>query len=77
MTFGFGSTRCPGRHIAMIEIKLVTLALLKHFDVRLSDPDRKLPGSDLTHLGFGVMPPDHDVSVTIRHRDVNNNDRLM
>nr|CAB3235928.1 cholesterol 7-alpha-monooxygenase-like [Phallusia mammillata] len=73
MTFGFGSTRCPGRHIAMIEIKLVTLALLKHFDVKICEPDKPLPDFDLTHLGFGVMPPSQDVRVRIALPDDHNN----
>uniref|UniRef100_H2Y5Q2 Uncharacterized protein n=1 Tax=Ciona savignyi TaxID=51511 RepID=H2Y5Q2_CIOSA len=65
MTFGFGATRCPGRHIAMIEIKLAVLALLRHFDVRFANPNEKTPEFDLSHLGFGVMPPATDIDVLV------------
>ncbi|XP_078485364.1 cytochrome P450 7A1-like [Ciona intestinalis] len=69
MTFGYGAVRCPGRHIALIEIKFLTLALLRHFDIKLvknySRKSEDYPQFDLTHLGFGVMPPNRDVDVTL------------
>nr|XP_009860779.2 cholesterol 7-alpha-monooxygenase-like [Ciona intestinalis] len=65
MTFGYGVTRCPGRHIALIEIKLAVLAMLGHFNVQFVDSNTKPPSFDLTHLGFGVMPPDTDIEVLI------------
>uniref|UniRef100_H2ZLL6 Uncharacterized protein n=1 Tax=Ciona savignyi TaxID=51511 RepID=H2ZLL6_CIOSA len=65
MTFGYGAIRCPGRHIAMIEIKVLALTLLKHFNIDLGQiydrSSKDYPQPDLTHLGFGVMPPDRDV----------------
>ncbi|XP_076812168.1 cytochrome P450 7A1-like isoform X2 [Clavelina lepadiformis] len=63
MTFGYGLTRCPGRHIATIEIKLLILSMLKYFNVVLGSDD--IPEQDLTHLGFGIMPPKNEVIVDI------------
>nr|XP_018672581.1 cholesterol 7-alpha-monooxygenase-like [Ciona intestinalis]XP_026695812.1 cholesterol 7-alpha-monooxygenase-like [Ciona intestinalis]XP_026695813.1 cholesterol 7-alpha-monooxygenase-like [Ciona intestinalis] len=69
MTFGYGAVRCPGRHIALMEIKFLTLVLLRHFDIKLvknySRQSEDYPQFDLTHLGFGVMPPSRDVDVTL------------
>ncbi|XP_039256438.2 cytochrome P450 7B1-like [Styela clava] len=65
LTFGYGTNRCPGRHIALIEIKLCVLIFLRHFRLELLNPDEKPPPFDMRHLGFGVMPPLSDVLVKI------------
>jgi len=66
MTFGYGRSTCPGRQIAMVEIKVVVLALLKYFDVCFEHKHVQVPDFDITHLGVGIMPPLADVNVVIK-----------
>lgn len=48
MPFGAGPRICPGRYLALQEMKMVLLTLLQHFDIRTvgtadgSDPEERL-----------------------------------
>lgn len=67
LTFGFGSVRCPGRHIAIGETKLIVIYLLKNYNIEHLSKNTD-PGMDLTHIGFGVMPPKNVINVSISPR---------
>jgi len=66
LTFGFGEGKCPGRYLAFMEIKLLILTLLTCFDPSLVDDET--PQRDISYIGFGVLPPKHDVSITLPRR---------
>jgi len=63
MTFGFGEFKCPGQQIATVEIKLIILFFLKSF--RLKIDCTNAPDFDIKHVGFGVYPPNTDVTITV------------
>jgi cytochrome P450 len=54
MPFGAGPRMCPGRYLALLEIKLAMAMLLAHFDiVDVSTPD----GAEAAeHMAFTMMP---------------------
>jgi cytochrome P450 len=62
MPFGSGPRYCPGRHLAMLEIKLIAAMLVRNFEFV------RTPGSPPTreHLSFTLAPK--DLSVTLRAR---------
>eukprot|EP00743_Colponemidia_sp_Colp-15_P004253 GILK01004589.1.p1 GENE.GILK01004589.1~~GILK01004589.1.p1 ORF type:complete len:497 (-),score=63.94 GILK01004589.1:426-1880(-) len=65
MPFGGGVSMCPGRFMAVTEIKIYVATLLHLFDLRL---DAALPPVDQTRAGLGILPPKGDVAVSIRPR---------
>ncbi|XP_060056849.1 cytochrome P450 7B1 [Erinaceus europaeus] len=59
LPFGFGTTMCPGRFLAVIEIKVLLIALLTYFDLEIIDkPHIEL---SFSRFLFGVQHPDCDV----------------
>jgi cytochrome P450 len=62
MPFGTGPRYCPGRHLAMLEIKLVAAMLARNFEIG------RAPGSPATreHFSFTLAPK--GLSVTLRLR---------
>lgn len=62
MPFGAGPRICPGRYLALMEIKLAMAALLRHFDIAAVDtPDGQAPRE---HLQLAMGP----VGLTMRLR---------
>lgn len=62
MPFGAGPRFCPGRHLAMLEIRMVTAMLARHFDVL------RAPGTGPAEEVFAfTMMPRH-LYVTLRAR---------
>lgn len=62
MPFGAGPRICPGRYLALMEIKLAMAALLRHFDIAAVDtPDGAAPRE---HLQLSMGP----VGLTMRLR---------
>ncbi|KXT16518.1 hypothetical protein AC579_1349 [Pseudocercospora musae] len=57
MAFGCGKHACPGRFFAALEIKLILIHLLKHFDVKAK------PGQDGVTRRYGNMEYDSMVSM--------------
>jgi cytochrome P450 len=54
MPFGAGPRICPGRYLALLEIKLVAAMLLQHFDiVRVDTPDGKDADE---HMALTMVP---------------------
>jgi cytochrome P450 len=55
MPFGAGPRICPGRYLALMEIKLAIAVLLRHFDVVAVDtPDGQAPREQL-QLAMGPV----------------------
>ncbi|HEY8876024.1 MAG TPA: cytochrome P450, partial [Roseateles sp.] len=55
MPFGAGPRICPGRYLALMEIKLAMAALLRHFDIASVDtPDGQAPREQL-QLSMGPV----------------------
>ncbi|XP_056148968.1 cytochrome P450 7B1 [Lampris incognitus] len=67
MPFGSGSSMCPGRHLAVNEIKQFLSLLLLHFDLQLLEgqPEVKL---DSSRAGLGILLPDSNVHFRYRLR---------
>ena len=55
MPFGAGPRICPGRYLALMEIKLAMATLLRHFDITSVDtPDGQAP-RELLQLAMGPV----------------------
>ncbi len=54
MPFGGGPRICPGRFLALLEIKLAAAMLLRHFDIQTIDtPDGAPP---VEHMALTMVP---------------------
>ena len=65
--FGGGKSICPGRFFARNEIKICVALLLRFFDYKLLEI-KTVPKQKVHRVGFGVAPPDHDVSIVYRYK---------
>jgi cytochrome P450 len=54
MPFGAGPRICPGRYLALLEMKMGMVALLGHFDIESVDAPDGLPAAE--KLSFTMMP---------------------
>ncbi|XP_008066730.1 7-alpha-hydroxycholest-4-en-3-one 12-alpha-hydroxylase [Carlito syrichta] len=66
MPWGAGVSICPGRFLALSEMKLFILLMVTHFDLELVDPDTPIPPVDPQRWGFGTTQPTHDVRFRYR-----------
>ncbi|XP_074879462.1 LOW QUALITY PROTEIN: cytochrome P450 7B1 [Buteo buteo] len=64
MPFGSGISMCPGRFLAMNEMKMFLFLLLAHFDVELVED--KAVRLDNSRMGLGILLP--DVDITFRYK---------
>jgi cytochrome P450 len=64
MPFGAGARVCPGRHLAMIEIKLALAMLLGRFEIEHCGPARG--GETAEHMSFSMSP--EALSMRLRER---------
>ncbi|XP_072296396.1 cytochrome P450 7A1-like [Eucyclogobius newberryi] len=67
MPFGSGASKCPGRYIALQEIKQFVSLLLLFFDLELTDTNAHVQ-PDLARAGLGIMQPASDVAFRYRLR---------
>jgi cytochrome P450 len=65
MLFGSGASMCPGRFLAMHEIKLMVAYMLIAFECEPLEPT---PTFDVSRAGVGVFPPVSEMKVRIRAR---------
>jgi cytochrome P450 len=64
MPFGAGPRVCPGRYLALLEIKMAMAMLLAHFDIAdVSTPDG---GEAIEQMAFTMMPV--GLRMTLRER---------
>lgn len=68
MPWGWGVSICPGRFLALSEMKLFVLLMIMHFDLELVDPDTPVPPVDPHRWGFGTTQPSYDVRFRYRLR---------
>ncbi|EPY83652.1 5-beta-cholestane-3-alpha,7-alpha-diol 12-alpha-hydroxylase [Camelus ferus] len=68
MPWGSGVSICPGRFLALSEMKLFVLLMVTHFDLELVDPDTTVPPVDPQRWGFGTTQPSHEVRFRYRLR---------
>ncbi|KAJ3128008.1 Cytochrome P450 7B1 [Nowakowskiella sp. JEL0407] len=61
LAFGAGVSICPGRHLARSEIMVFVWKMLSMFEFQCEEG--KLPPSDVTRSGLGVIGPIGDVEV--------------
>nr|XP_012618806.2 25-hydroxycholesterol 7-alpha-hydroxylase [Microcebus murinus] len=59
MPFGYGASKCPGRFLAVIEIKQLLIILLTYFDLEIIDDKPMEP--NYKRLLFGIQHPKSDV----------------
>ena len=52
ITFGLGRWACPGRQLAIAELKMITGILFAHYDVEL-DGDELVPGDAMNRTSVG------------------------
>ncbi|KAM5281066.1 cytochrome P450 7B1 [Ctenodactylus gundi] len=57
--FGFGASKCPGRFLAVMEIKILLVILFTYFELELID--KKSVRLSTTRLLFGIQHPESDV----------------
>ena len=63
LPFGGGPRLCPGRSLALHEIKMAVSMICRHFDVVRAEPDRKIEERFI----FTMMPVDLMISLQPRH----------
>lgn len=71
MPWGSGVSICPGRFLAISEMKLFILLMVTHFDLELVDPATPVPPVDPHRWGFGTTQPSHEVRFRYRLRPTN------
>ncbi|XP_068196614.1 cytochrome P450 7B1 [Antennarius striatus] len=67
MPFGSGSTKCPGRHLAVNEIKEFLCVLLTYFELELEEGQTRVT-VDTGRVGLGVLLPASDIRFRYRLR---------
>lgn len=70
MPFGSGISMCPGRFLAMNEMKMFLFILLSHFDVELAE--NKSVRLDNSRMGLGILLPDVDIAFRYKLRSLRN-----
>lgn len=68
MPFGSGISMCPGRFLAMNEMKMFLFLLLAHFDVELVE--NKAVRLDNSRMGLGILLPDVDIDFRYKLRSL-------
>lgn len=66
--FGFGERMCPGRYFAKHQMLLTFAVLSTSFEIELQVADGWKPKPDMTHFGYGIMPPASQTPFRIRRR---------
>ncbi|KAG7229271.1 hypothetical protein INR49_012929, partial [Caranx melampygus] len=69
MPFGVGAFTCPGRFLAICELKQFVFLMLVFFEFELKNPDEKMVEGDPNRMGFGSMHPIKDIQIRYRLRN--------
>lgn len=69
MAFGGGASLCPGRLLAMNEVRLFMVLMLRYFDMQPVEGTVP-PPVDVARTGIGMVPALHDVPMRLRWRGV-------
>ncbi|XP_054847916.1 5-beta-cholestane-3-alpha,7-alpha-diol 12-alpha-hydroxylase-like [Eublepharis macularius] len=68
MPFGMGPSKCPGRFLAVTEIKTFVFLMLAYFDIELVNGEEEIPPADKSQFGFGTILPVRDIQFRYRLR---------
>jgi cytochrome P450/nitrite reductase/ring-hydroxylating ferredoxin subunit len=68
LPFGGGPRLCPGRSLALLEIKMAVSMICRHFDVVRTEPSRSIE----ERFAFTMMPQDLMISLRPRMKKPNN-----
>ncbi|XP_003221920.1 7-alpha-hydroxycholest-4-en-3-one 12-alpha-hydroxylase-like [Anolis carolinensis] len=68
LPFGAGHTKCPGRFLAVNEMKIFVFLMLIYFDIELVNPEEGIPSVEGSSYGFGTVKPSHDIQFKYRLR---------
>lgn len=66
MPFG---TICPGKRLALLQLKLFIINIVSNYDVKLNDGENT--ELDNKYHGHEVLPPTNDVQITIKKKRKN------
>ncbi|XP_036608237.1 prostacyclin synthase [Trichosurus vulpecula] len=66
LPWGAGTNMCLGRSHAINSIKQFVIILMMQFDLKLKNPEEKIPSFDRSRYGFGLMQPEHDITICYR-----------
>lgn len=67
--FGGGVSMCPGRFLALNEIRLFLVLALRFLDIE-AVPGAVIPAQDTSRTGLGMLPPVADMDIRIRWRGI-------
>jgi len=67
VAFGGGVSKCPGRHFALAELRLLLVVLLSGWEWELPQ-GAKLPPLHEQRAGLGILPPLRDMPARMRRR---------
>jgi cytochrome P450 len=65
--FGGGKSMCPGRFFAKNEMKICLAMLLRYMECKFVDI-KTIPKQKPHRVGFGVAPPNQDISIMYRYK---------
>jgi len=65
MPFGAGPRICPGRYLALMEMKMAIATLLGNFDIKSVDTPDRLPARE--YLAFSMSPVGLTMQLTARN----------
>ncbi|XP_070693198.1 prostacyclin synthase [Pempheris klunzingeri] len=68
MPWGAGRNICVGKEFAVTAIKQFVFLLLTQLDLKMCDPEAKLPPVNPSRYGFGMLQPDGDLQIRYRLR---------
>ena len=66
--FGGGTSLCPGRHLATLQITALTALMVLRFDMEPVNGKWIIPPSEQDSLATNVFPPKHDILVRLTTR---------
>ena len=66
--FGGGTSLCPGRHLATLQITALTALMVLRFDMEPVDGSWIVPPSRQDSMATNVFPPEHDIHVRLISR---------
>ena len=68
-SFGGGSTLCPGRHFATLEVMAWTIMLVLRYDITPADGQAwEAPPTEKTNMATVITTPDYDIDVELSNR---------
>ncbi|KAM9094537.1 5-beta-cholestane-3-alpha,7-alpha-diol 12-alpha-hydroxylase [Sarcophilus harrisii] len=68
LSWGAGTTVCPGRFFALNEMKMFVFMMVTQYDIELVDQDVKIPSVNRKLFGISAMQPIQDVQFQYRIR---------